>query len=284
MRMVSMVCGRGLLLAAAFVFCLGHAAQAGTIVVPSNNGFPGDTVNGTGTNSATSTYVPVDSTGWYYSDVRSGATIGIRTALPYNGNGSVVMYSNGSNAKADIAYAPGTSLGLLKDVNAFSYSWYRGATSTVDPWLAPSLRLLLTDNQGHSGSLIWEPVYNGYPVAGPPVPTNAWVTSDAFNGGNGVFWTSGGLPFAGGGAYLTFADWVNAQGLGSYSVVGISSGVGSGWSGTFYGAVDNITLGFTGGTSTTFNFEVVPEPSSVALSLIASAAGLVEAIRRRRSR
>ena len=77
---------------------------------------------------------------------------------------------------------------------------------------------------------------------------------------------------------------MNAQGLGNYSVFGISSGVGSGWSGNFYGAVDNITLGFTGGTSTTFNFEVVPEPSSAALALTAGLAGLIEAIRRRRSR
>jgi hypothetical protein len=70
-------------------------------------------------------------------------------------------------------------------------------------------------------------------------------------------------------------------------VLGISSGVGSGW-GPFQGAVDNFTIGFGEG-SDTYNFEVeqangaeVPEPASLALWGLVSAAGAAWGYRRRR--
>jgi hypothetical protein len=62
-------------------------------------------------------------------------------------------------------------------------------------------------------------------------------------------------------------------------VYGISAGVGSGW-GTFQGAVDDITVGF-GGASTTYNFEVVPEPSTVLLVGTGLMGMLIVARRRR---
>lgn len=43
----------------------------------------------------------------------------------------------------------------------------------------------------------------------------------------------------------------------------LSIGVGSGW-GPFVGAADTLTVGFNGVT-TTYNFEVIPEPASLAL-------------------
>ena len=61
-------------------------------------------------------------------------------------------------------------------------------------------------------------------------------------------------------------------------MLGVSAGVGSGWD-TLQGAVDDITVGF-GGASTTYNFEVVPEPATVAL-VGAGLMGLLMVVRRR---
>ena len=55
-------------------------------------------------------------------------------------------------------------------------------------------------------------------------------------------------------------------------ILGFSSGIGSGWSGTFTGAVDKISWTI-GDTTTATNFEVqaVPEPSSVLLTMAGAA-------------
>jgi hypothetical protein len=71
----------------------------------------------------------------------------------------------------------------------------------------------------------------------------------------------------------------NAVGATLY-VISVNAGIGSGWNGTFTGAVDNITFGFNG-TYTTYNFEVVPEPASM-LALGSGLIGLLGLRRRKR--
>jgi hypothetical protein len=63
----------------------------------------------------------------------------------------------------------------------------------------------------------------------------------------------------------TIPEWLNAASDANATlfVISVNAGIGSGWNGTFEGAVDNITFGFNG-TYTTYNFEVVPEPASMA--------------------
>ena len=61
-------------------------------------------------------------------------------------------------------------------------------------------------------------------------------------------------------------------------IYGVSLGVGSGW-GTYDGAIDNVTIGFTGAPVYSWNFEVVPAPASAGLLGLA---GLAAARRRRR--
>lgn len=256
------------------VLGFGRALVADTIY--SNNAAPGDLVNGTAWPGASAAIT--SSPGWLYNNVRTGGTIGIRTDNPFLGNGSVALSSNGSNAKADVEYFPGV-MGKVKDVDAFSYSWYRDSSSSTTNFLTPSYRMYVS-NGVKSGYLVWEPTYNEAP--GWTAPTDQWVTSDAFNGGNGVFWTTGSLPDAFN-KYQSMSAWI-ADGLGDYNVLGISAGVGSGWSGTYLGALDGLTIGFTGGSATTYNFEVVPEPSSIVLSIVAGGLGLVGLARRRSQR
>jgi len=54
-------------------------------------------------------------------------------------------------------------------------------------------------------------------------------------------------------------DRVGVRYNGDSVVCGISVGAGTGWDGTFIGAVDNIVLRFRNGVQLHFNFEVRPE-------------------------
>ncbi|MCS6831495.1 MAG: PEP-CTERM sorting domain-containing protein, partial [bacterium] len=127
------------------------------------------------------------------------------------------------------------------------------------------------------------------------VPTDQWITEDLFsyNGGNGAnLWqgvlsgTLAGWQFDAYGNWKPISTWKsgyqpkggrlgpiynpNQMGLtfnANSLVIGVSLGIGSGWNGTFEGAVDNLVIGF-GGTNPytlSYNFEVVPEPATMAL-------------------
>ncbi|WP_165073364.1 PEP-CTERM sorting domain-containing protein [Paludisphaera rhizosphaerae] len=285
MRMGSLSRGRAALWAAALVLTCGRGVLAdSTVIVYANNGFPGDSYTNTDPYPPTTNLtIPIGSSGWKYDNLRQQTTIGVNTTFAHDGDGSVYFNSNSPTGvgKADIALgsfvASGVSLGSLSSLTALAYDWYRSSASTNSAVQAPSLRIYVS-NGTNSGYLVWEPTYNGVAVT-----TDVWHTSDAFAGGTGLFWANGSIPGAADpiAGLKTISDWKSL--LSGYYVTGINSGVGSGWNGQFIGAVDDIKIGFDG-VSTTYNFEVVPEPSSVALSLIAGACGLAEAVRRRRSR
>lgn len=281
-----------------------------TVTVWSNNPAPGDAFTHP---SGTSTiFTPgaalVANPGFYYNNVRSGAVVGIRDNLPRNGNGSAWFNATeppGGQGKADVEYihfqTPGNplsglaSMGALADLSHASYEWYRlSAFSTVASHYHPVLRLYY-DADGNFGTttdcgyLIFERAYNPAPS---PVPVDQWVLDDVFNwngpGQSANLWmVNFGNPS---GSVLeiynrTLQDWLTSANpnagypsLNNGAVVyGFSVGVGSGWSGTFSGAVDTVTIGF-GGVSTTYNFEVVPSPGGLALL----AMGGLACLRRRR--
>jgi hypothetical protein len=261
---------RLLVLAGAFGLAL-PAAEAATVF--SNNVAPGDSFTNPGPSNA---FQAVGTSGWYYNNVRNSASIGINTAQPRSGNGSVQFTSPGSGGKADIEYygnPTGTPLGSLADLSSASFEWFRSSASDpTSATLHPVLRILVDADgnlttTGDRGGLVFERAYNGGGV------TNDTWTADSITS-TSYLWNFGlGLGFAANinatpYAYdATLAEWQAY--LPNAVIIGFSSGIGSGWANYYEGAVDNISWTI-GNTTTTTNFEVqaptsVPEPTTLAL-------------------
>lgn len=218
------------------------------------------------------TITPTTLQGWAPANVRSTGTVAITATYPNATNGSIEFTQLGSADKADfeVGNANPGGYGLVKDITSVGYQFYRAASSTAANFLAPPLRLGVYDPaSGKSSLLIYEPVYNGYPSS---VPTNSWVTIDA-TGANWWMRAMGSSACTYEVYDVTLAEWAvnlnNGSPMGAVSgctpnpvgplawVYSINVGIGSGWSGTFNGAADNITLAFNG-VPTTYNFEIDP--------------------------
>lgn len=252
-------------LAAIAVALLANTAQATEIY--GNNPAPGDAF----TNAVGDAGQAIGSTGWYYSNVRNSTVVGINTANPHSGNGSV-SFAAPANGKADVEFLPNRSLGALSGLSSMSYDWYRVGTSGAADHLQPSLRVLVDRDgdlsTGDRGYLVFERIYNNLAT-----PEDTWVT-DTIGAGTFLWNTrffANSMPAetninASSYAFdATLAEWQAF--MPNAAIVGFSSGVGSGW-GSFTGAVDNISWTINGVT-TVNNFEVaaadVPEPASAAL-------------------
>lgn len=260
----------------ATVMVLAITARPATAGIVYSNALsaPGDSF----TNSSTlfTAGQAVGSSGWFYNNVRGGGVVGINTAFPRSGDGSVRFFSPDDSGKADIEFlaravtniltgnATATrSLGRFADFEGMSYDWYRAGTSTNPAVQHPVLRILIDADgnlatTGDRGYLIFERAYNNLPTL-----TDQWV-SDTI-GPNTVLWNSNGTGLFGPTVYnRTLAEW-QAQ-LPNAVILGFSAGVGSGWNGVFTGAVDNISWTIAGQTTTT-NFEVavIPEPATLGV-------------------
>jgi len=274
-------------------------AQA-TVTVYSQNPVPGDSfTNGGLINQGQGFGNP----NWVYNNTRGGGSVGIRNNYPRSGNGSVYFNSTSNTGKADIEYFaspvnsggnfapnpydPSSILGPLAALSHLSYEWYRASSSTAPNHLHPVLRLgILRVNSNNSinlGYLVFERVYNGFSGA---APTDSWQ-SDNIIDRNYKLWATASLGFGDPNVNInnvlkTIPDWLSAANAANANlyVISVNAGIGSGWNGTFTGAVDNITFGFNG-AYTTYNFEVVPEPASM-LALGSGLIGLLGLRRRKR--
>lgn len=244
------------------------------------------------TNSSASAYNdPLAANTWLRRNVNPNSSIGISGDYARSGNGSIYMDGLNGSSKGDLEYYFGDLTGkTLGNLSALGYDWYRDVVSNNPSAQAPVIRLYM-DADGDMtttsdrGYLIYEPTYNGVASA----PEGAWQTADAYNGGNGNFWLRQFSPGQSNNVFnRDINDWRAGQttsGFLAFSnssiVYGLNVGFGSGWNGHFTGAVDNITVGF-GGSSTTYNFEVVPEPSTAVAGCLAIAMSLTYAWGRRK--
>lgn len=273
-------------------------AQA-TVTVYSQNPVPGDSFTNGGPNNLGQGF---GNPNWVYNNTRGGGSVGIRNNYPRSGNGSVYFNSPNNLGKADIEYFAdpvlvggsfvpnpfntSSILGPLAALSHLSYEWYRGVSSTAPNHLHPVLRLGIlrvnSDNTVAVGYLTFERIYNGFGAA----PTNSWE-SDNIIGSNYKLWATASLGFGDPNVNInnvlkTIPEWLNAASNANATlfVISVNAGIGSGWNGTFKGAVDNITFGFNN-TYTTYNFEVVPEPASM-LALGSGLIGLLGLRRRKK--
>lgn len=278
--------------------CFAGAAQAGLVVEANNPA--GDLFAGTGSGSGKGQ--ALGSSGWYYNNARAATNIGISGDEPRAGNGSVYFQGQASGSKADIEYlvngtkpffsqsfASTGTLGNFSDLSAMGYEWYRDSSSTAPAHFHSVMRVLI-DRDGNLGTtndrggLVFEHIYNALGVV-----TDSWV-QDSITGASKV-WNFGlGLGTGydiGGNGYAyddTLAAWQAF--MPSAKIIGFSLGIGSGWGGSYVGAIDNVSWTIAG-VSSAFNFELtdsagVPEPGT----LLAAAAALLglAATRRRRGR
>lgn len=255
-------------------------------IVNSNNPAPGDAFTNPGSSNQGQA---IAGSPWVYNNTRGKGSVGIDNTRPQSGNGSVHFITTDATSKADAEllggaflftgnYYPVTALGNLRDLTSLSYDWYRDSTSTVSPALHPAIRLIV-DADGNlattsdRGNLIFERAYNGSSTL-----TNTWITDDVYNfnslGAGANLWSSGGLSYPAADYQITLNEWMigtddfrGALGTANAVVLGLSFGAGSGWTGVSDTAVDNVTFGFSG-VSTSYNFEVVPEPSSLSMAFL----------------
>lgn len=229
---------------------------------------------------------------WFRDDMRNNGAAGITSTYARSGNASMFFGGTGAPDKANVAMYFDPSFQVLThlaDFGGFGYEYYRDGSSTAASHLAPAMRLLVDADgdittDGDKVSLIYEPVYNEFPSG---VPTDAWTGVNVVGATNLWMYQSGvgvdavyDRTFADyqSGAYTASAGFAHLDG-GSV-VYGMNFGTGSGWGGTFTGAVDNVnftlmapTAIVTGPPAVTvnFNFELdapttaTPEPASVAL-------------------
>jgi len=191
-----------------------------------------------------------------------------------------------------MGFFPAGGFGTLGNLTSVIYHWYRDGLSTNPSAQAPSLRLFVGHAAGGTAYLVYEPTYNG---AGSSVATNSWQSSGTLDQTHGIFWLSQpgqGLDVYNANSFTrTVSDYISGSpnpGFSGFSandtILGIQFGFGSGWNGVFQGAVDNVSIGINGQT-TTWNFEAaaVPEPASLAMWGAVSALGAAFGWRRRLS-
>lgn len=274
----------------------GIAMIASTVhgqTVFSNNLTPGDyftNASATPANQMLSNFNGPNGEVATYRETKNGSTVGINTTMARNGNGSVWFSANGTGQKAEIALSTSFnaigdstgSLGLFDSMSALSADLYTQSSSIANQASVVRIELFsATDGGGRYGSLVfdtsWSPSHYGTFAFGQ------WNNVNLM-GNAGTTWlraTSGINTAYGAGVGVdngerTLADWMTQLGNKGYNVISVNSGIGT-FDGSFEGGMDNLAIGF-GGNTTTHNFEVVPEPASIA----AIGLGAIALIARRR--
>lgn len=203
--------------------------------------------------------VTSSSTDWGTGDGNSAIT----DTVARSGNGSLEL--DGDRTRffgLGNPFDSTSNIGMLANLSDFSFEWLIAASSlsNLGPDYTPALRLHLWDGAQRS-ELIWEGAYNG---TYGNTTRDTWYNSDfsdnfwQFQSGIGVtaIYDRG------------LNDWQGIYSQNAY-ISAISVGVGSSVGNDYKAFADNVSLGFIGSESRTFNFEtaasVVSAPATVSL-------------------
>jgi hypothetical protein len=230
--------------------------------------------------------------GWKAANLSGGGTAAINGTYTPPGagqNGSLRLTTPVNSSKADYVYSlTGKGVTLADIANgAISFDYYRSSTSSVAGHFLPALRFSFTNGDGKSGYLIWEGVYNNVGTVATDSWQTATLTGDYFYQRTANY--SFGFPTGGttdaqvydktlanylDGTVYTGSTGRKTYALGAGTVINaLEIGVGSGWGGSFDGAVDNVSvdLGTRGQISANFQVRAtpaVPEPATWAMMIL----------------
>lgn len=174
---------------------------------------------------------PWDDVGRWATDHQADGTPAITTTYgdPNRPDGSALeLRTPTSDDKVQVLLNLETPLPAT-DLEAVGYSVLRSSDSTAADHLTPSIQLVVDWNggtleDGGYATLVYEPVYNDYPTAGPGFPTDEWVTIDALDDGEATWWSSrivGSIPNH---TYVSFDTFTAAN----PDMVILRAGVGQG--------------------------------------------------------
>jgi len=219
--------------------------------------------------------------GWQEGEVRADAIVELNDNQPLFGDGSLMFATDTITAgmdKADFQLIWQKSLEqidfpdrTLGNIEQLSHAWYRDSSSTTAAHFIPVIRLLFFDDAGTPldtaddtfGSLIWEGIYNGI----NPAITDSWQLANTINEN---FWIYVSSSPSGSGVVQNFNsnlnDWINNNPQGQAGdptvnlsantfIIGINTGVGSGWNNMFIGYVDSLRISFGASDDFLYNFE-----------------------------
>jgi hypothetical protein len=212
--------------------------------------------------SSTIVITPGNPQGWSLQNQRGTGMGVIDGVYPRSGDGSIKLNTSASGDKADFENHSFTSSLSSVSGSTLGFDYYRNSVSTTSAALAPVMRLEFVKISGTTasfGNLIWESYYQTNPQ-GQAVAVDSWTHADTTSG---FFW----LKYAGMPAVAEYnrdlAFWLTDSRVGDVTIYGTDVGVGSGWTGTFAGAADNITFG-----GNTYNFETTAAPEPATWSLL----------------
>jgi hypothetical protein len=209
--------------------------------------------------ATTTQTVNPDSTSWFNSDTRPGGSYDFVAGpgVAPLGNGSLHVVTTDGSAKVNLANTDlaGTPLSAI---DSLSYFTYRSSSSTGSPVQVPSLQIAITGSTAPNATgfttLVFEPVYNTGQGA---IADDAWQSWDAFDGGQGIWWSTKDL--ANQPAFTGYRSWNDIVADNPGAVVqGVFINQGSGNPG-IDANVDAVTLG-AGGDATTYDFEPFVAP------------------------
>lgn len=195
----------------------------------------------------------------------------------------------GSTGKVDVVNYDASLFGTnatLGNLNNLGFDWIKGLTS-ADNHFAPALRLSFTDSGADhtfgtaddvSGYLIWEHIYDFQNTPGNTadqhltaaegtwfhenlMDSEMYMRIPGHGGDSEIPVYTNTLSNWQAGATVT-GNWAGATPItldSTTHINGIEIGLGSGWGGTFDGAVDNVHIGF-GSDTHVFDFGALSRP------------------------